>query len=114
MESCIFCRIIDGKALAKIVYHDDSVVAFEDLHPQAPTHLLVVTRKHIASLREAKAEDEPLLGHLFTVAAQLARERQIDSKGFRTVINNGTWAGQTVFHIHVHVMGGRAFHWPPG
>ncbi|MGD0695705.1 MAG: histidine triad nucleotide-binding protein [Terriglobia bacterium] len=114
MQGCVFCRIIERQAPAKIVYEDDSVVAFEDLNPQAPVHLLLVPRKHIASLREAKQEDEPLLGHLFTVATQLARERHVDAKGFRTVINNGTWAGQSVFHLHVHVLGGRVFHWPPG
>ena len=114
MEGCVFCRIINRQTAAKIVYEDDSVLAFEDLNPQAPTHLLVVPRKHIASLKEVGAEDEPLLGHLFTVATQLARQRQIDAKGFRTVINNGTWAGQSVFHLHVHVLGGRVFHWPPG
>jgi len=114
VQECVFCRIIERQAPAKIVYEDDSVVAFEDLNPQAPVHLLLVPRKHIASLREAKQEDEPLLGHLFTIATQLARERQVDAKGFRAVINNGTWAGQSVFHLHVHVLGGRVFHWPPG
>ena len=114
MENCIFCKIVEHKIPAKYVFEDDSVVAFEDLNPQAPVHILVVPRKHMPSLNEAKAEDEHLLGHLFTVASQLARERQIDSKGYRTVINNGTWAGQSVFHLHVHVLGGRVFHWPPG
>ncbi len=113
MHPCIFCRIIDRQAPAKIVYEDERVVAFEDLHPQSPVHILIVPRKHIPSLKEANAEDERLLGHLFTVAAQLARERQIE-KGYRTVINNGSLAGQSVFHLHVHVLGGRAFHWPPG
>ena len=113
METCLFCRIIERQAPGKIVYEDDRVVAIEDAHPQAPVHLLVIPRKHLPSLREAASEDEPLLGHLFMVAAQLARERQIE-KGYRTVINNGSRAGQSIFHLHVHVLGGRVFHWPPG
>ena len=114
MEGCVFCRIINHQTPAKIVYEDDSVLAFEDVNPQAPVHLLVVPRKHLPSLKEAVSDDESLLGHIFTVAAQLARERQIEAKGYRAVLNNGLWAGQTVFHLHVHVMGGRVFNWPPG
>jgi histidine triad (HIT) family protein len=104
MEDCLFCRVIDRKLPAKIVHEDERAVVIEDIHPQAPVHLLVLPRKHLPSLKEALAEDEALLGHLFLVAA----------KGYRTVINNGTWAGQSVFHLHVHVLGGRTFHWPPG
>ena len=111
---CIFCRIVDRQAPAKIVFEDETVVAFEDLNPQAPVHLLVVPRRHLPSLKEATAEDEPLLGHLFTVAANLARERGLETKGYRTDINNGSGAGQSVFHLHVHVLGGRVFRWPPG
>ncbi len=114
MESCLFCRIIERRAPAKIVFEDEQAVAIEDIHPQAPVHLLVIPRKHLPSLKEAAPEDEPLLGHLFTIAANLGRERGLDSKGYRTVINNGTWAGQSVFHLHVHLLGGRVFHWPPG
>jgi histidine triad (HIT) family protein len=114
METCVFCRIVARQAPAKFVYEDDLVVAFEDLHPQAPVHILIVTRKHLISLKDATAEDEPLLGRLFIVAARLARERGLEGKGYRTVINNGSWAGQSVFHIHVHLLGGRVFRWPPG
>jgi histidine triad (HIT) family protein len=114
MQPCLFCRISEGRAPAKIVYEDESVVAIEDIHPQAPVHLLVLPRKHLASLQEAAAEDEPLLGRLLTIAARLAGERGLHSKGYRTIINNGTWAGQSVFHLHVHVLGGRVFRWPPG
>ena len=114
MENCIFCRIIDRQTRAKIVYEDESVVAFEDVNPQAPVHLLVVPRKHLPSLEEATPEDAPLLGRVFTVAAQLARERQLETRGYRTVINTGSWAGQSVDHLHVHVLGGRVFRWPPG
>jgi diadenosine tetraphosphate (Ap4A) HIT family hydrolase len=113
MSECLFCRIIEGKTPAKIVHEDDRAVAIEDIHPQAPVHLLVLPRKHLAALKEATSGDETLLGHLFLVAAQLARERGLE-KGYRTVINNGAEAGQSVFHLHVHVMGGRNFHWPPG
>ena len=113
MEICIFCRILEHRAPARLIYEDEWVVAIEDIHPQAPVHLLVIPRKHVPSLDDA-AEDELLLGHLFRVAAQLARERQLEKKGYRTVINNGAWAGQSVAHLHVHVLGGRVFHWPPG
>jgi histidine triad (HIT) family protein len=114
MDECLFCKVIEGKVPAKIVYQDESAMAIEDIHPQSPVHLLVLPRKHLPSLKEAGAEDGELLGHLFLVAAQLARDRGLESKGYRTVINNGVWAGQSVFHLHVHVLGGRAFHWPPG
>jgi len=114
MEDCLFCRILDGKIPARIVHEDDRAIAFEDIHPQAPVHLLVIPRKHIASLVEAQPDDAALFGHLLLVAGQLARERGLDSKGYRSVINTGAGAGQTVFHLHVHVLGGRPFHWPPG
>lgn len=113
MENCLFCRIINRQAPARIVHEDDSVVAFEDVNPQSPVHLLVVPRKHLTSLAEATPEDESLLGHLLRVAAALARQRNLD-KGYRIVINNGAWAGQSVYHLHIHVLGGRVFHWPPG
>jgi histidine triad (HIT) family protein len=113
MEYCLFCRIAARQSPAKIVYEDETVVAFEDLHPQSPIHVLVVPRKHLPSLKEVGPEDEPLLGHLFSVAAQIARETNIE-KGYRTVINNGSWAGQSVYHLHLHLLGGRVFHWPPG
>ena len=114
MDTCIFCKIIERQQPAKIVYEDDQVVAIEDIQPQAPVHLLVMPRKHVPTLQDAEVGDEPLLGHLFTVAAQLARERQLEARGYRTVVNNGPWAGQTVYHLHLHVLGGRVFHWPPG
>ena len=113
-EDCIFCRIVRHEIPAKILYEDETCLAFEDLHPQAPVHALVIPRKHLASLAEMKPEDEALAGHLLTVTARLARERGLDSNGYRAVINSGVWGGQTVFHLHVHLMGGRIFHWPPG
>ena len=112
METCIFCRILDRRAPARVIYEDEWAVAIEDIHPQAPVHLLVIPRQHVSSLDDAK--DARLLGHLLGVAAQLARERQLEKKGYRTVINNGSWAGQSVDHLHIHVLGGRVFHWPPG
>lgn len=112
MDTCIFCRIIAGRIAGKMIYEDESVVAIEDVNPQAPIHLLVLPREHLASLQEAAEGHVPMLGRLLTVAAQLAR--QLGSKDFRTVINTGALAGQSVFHLHVHVLGGRVFHWPPG
>jgi histidine triad (HIT) family protein len=114
LQSCIFCRIVERRVPAQIVYEDEWAVAIEDIHPQAPVHLLVIPRKHVPALNDAAVEDEPLLGHLLLVAAQLARERQLEKRGYRTVVNNGAWAGQSVAHLHVHVLGGRVFHWPPG
>jgi histidine triad (HIT) family protein len=114
MADCIFCKIIGRELPGKIVYEDESTFAIEDIHPQAPVHLLVLPKAHIATLDDLKPEDAPLLGRLIGVASQLARERGLASRGYRTVINNGTGAGQSVFHLHVHVLGGRVFHWPPG
>ncbi len=113
LSDCIFCQIGDKKLAAKTVYEDGAIFAFEDLHPQAPTHVLVCPRKHIESLDEAAAEDGPMLGRLLLVGAQIARERKL-TDGFRTVINNGRGAGQSVFHVHLHVLGGRVMRWPPG
>lgn len=114
MSDCIFCRIVEREIPAEIVYEDDTAVAIEDIHPQAPVHLLVIPRQHIVSLDEIKPESETLIGHLHGIASRLARERGLETKGYRTVINNGAGAGQSVFHLHVHVLGGRLFHWPPG
>jgi len=114
LQACIFCRIIKHEAPGRIVYEDESVLAIEDLHPQAPVHLLVIPRRHLAALSDTKADDEQLLGRVLLVAAQLARQRGLESRGYRVVINNGAGAGQSVFHLHVHLLGGRVFHWPPG
>ncbi len=114
MSDCLFCRIVEREIPAQIAYEDETAVAIEDIHPQAPVHLLVIPRRHIVSLDEMKPENESLIGHLHGIAAQLAHERGLGVKGYRTVINNGAGAGQSVFHLHVHVLGGRPFHWPPG
>ena len=114
MQGCIFCQIVRRERASRIVFEDETVVAFEDIRPQAPSHLLVVPRKHIAGLDEVKAEDEPLLGHLQRVAAQLAVQHGIHRTGYRTVLNVGPEAGQSVFHLHLHLLGGRPMRWPPG
>ncbi|MGH9787098.1 MAG: histidine triad nucleotide-binding protein, partial [Candidatus Acidiferrales bacterium] len=118
---CLFCRIIAKEIPSKTVYEDDQAVAFEDINPQAPTHILVVPRQHIPGLNELAAADAPLapqlvglVGHLHLVAAKLARERGIADSGYRTVLNTGRGAGQSVFHLHLHLLGGRGMRWPPG
>jgi histidine triad (HIT) family protein len=111
--NCIFCKIVDGSIPSTAVYQDEQCYAFADLHPHAPTHVLVVPRIHIASLADAQQGDEPLLGHLLWVAAEIARLKGL-GKGYRVVINNGEDGGQTVDHLHLHVLGGRGMHWPPG
>ena len=113
-ENCIFCKIVAGEIPAGKVYEDERAVAFSDINPQAPTHALVIPRAHIASLNEAEESDAALLGHLLLVAARVAREEGLAESGYRTVINTGAGAGQSVFHIHVHVLGGRRLSWPPG
>ncbi len=114
MAECIFCRIIAREAPARIVYEDERVLAFEDIHPQAPLHVLVVPREHIASLDETPPGREELLGVLLLTARGLAREKGIAATGYRLVINNGRDAGQAVDHLHVHLLGGRRLGWPPG
>jgi histidine triad (HIT) family protein len=109
----MFCKIERGEVPARIVYQDAELFAFDDLAPQAPTHILICPRRHFASLNEATTEDAATLGRMQLVGAQLAGERGIAS-GYRTVINNGRAAGQSVFHLHMHLLGGREFRWPPG
>lgn len=112
MADTIFGRIARGELQAELVYEDDRAVVFQDINPQAPVHLLVIPRKPIARLSEAVEEDAGLLGHLCRVAAQVARDAGLE--GFRVVVNDGAGAGQTVFHLHLHVIGGRPLSWPPG
>jgi histidine triad (HIT) family protein len=111
---CIFCKIIEKKVPAKIIHEDELAVAFEDLNPQAPVHILIVPRKHIADIQNSTIQDRELIGHLFYIAKTIAKSKKIDSNGYRLVINNGLGAGQTVFHIHLHLLSGRNFSWPPG
>jgi histidine triad (HIT) family protein len=113
MPDCIFCRIIRGEAPAKKVYEDERALVFEDINPQAPTHVLIIPKKHIVGLKEAQPEDAEIIGYLHLVAAQIARQRGIED-GYRTVFNVGPRAGQSVFHLHLHLLGGRSLRWPPG
>ena len=110
---CLFCRIAAKQIPAKMVYEDEEIFAFDDIGPQAPAHILICPRKHIMSLAEAGPEEQSLLGKMQLVAAELARQRKL-SGGYRTVINNGAAAGQSVLHLHLHLLGGREFRWPPG
>ncbi len=112
--NCLFCKVIAGEIPAEIIQRDDRCVVIRDINPQAPTHLLVIPTDHIESLNEASRRDEPLLGHLLRVGARVANQAGLDESGFRTVINTGEGAGQSVFHLHVHVLGGRTMNWPPG
>ncbi len=113
-NNCLFCRIIAGEIPSNKVYEDDLALAFRDINPQAPTHILIIPKKHIASLSEAAQDQQALLGHLMLVAPKLASQLGIEGSGYRTVINTGAGAGQSVWHIHVHLLGGRALGWPPG
>jgi histidine triad (HIT) family protein len=112
-SDCLFCKIARKEIPAKIVHEDDEIFAFEDISPQAPAHVLICPRKHVASLDDATTEDQAVIGKMHLIAAQIARERNL-LDGYRTVINNGRGAGQSVFHLHLHLLGGRAFRWPPG
>lgn len=112
--SCLFCKIINREIPASIVYEDDQLIAFNDINPQAPTHVLVVPKRHIATLNDLQDEDATLVGTLVQRAAAIARERGVEAAGYRTVFNTNRDAGQTVFHIHLHVIGGRGLGWPPG
>lgn len=113
-QDCIFCQVVAGEVSADIIYRDDRTVAFRDINPQAPVHALVIPREHLDSLDDASGRDETTLGHLLRVAARVANEQGLSESGYRTVINTGAGAGQTVFHLHLHVIGGRPLHWPPG
>ena len=111
---CIFCKIVDEKIPAQIIYKDDRAIAFEDINPQAPVHVLVIPKKHIATVLEIDDTDKELLGHLYDVANRVAKQKGIDEGGFRLVLNCKEDAGQTVFHVHLHLLGGRIMKWPPG
>ena len=114
MTDCIFCKIVTGDIHGDIVYQDDDVLAFRDLNPKAPTHILVIPNKHIATLNDLQTDDAELVGKMYLVAKNIAAEEGIAEAGYRTVMNCNAQAGQTVFHIHLHVLGGRPMSWPPG
>lgn len=113
-ENCIFCKIVRGEIPSEALYEDERCYAFHDIEPQAPVHVLIVPREHIARVAETEPTDEALLGHLLWVGAQIARRERIADGGYRLVINNGVHGGQAVEHLHVHLLGGRQMNWPPG
>ncbi|HWW85566.1 MAG TPA: histidine triad nucleotide-binding protein [Vicinamibacterales bacterium] len=114
MSDCLFCKIVAREIPASVVYEDDRVLAFNDINPQGPTHILVVPKRHIETLNDLTEADDSLIGEVVRRASVLARERGISNGGFRTVFNTNRDAGQTVFHIHLHLIGGRHLAWPPG
>jgi histidine triad (HIT) family protein len=113
-QDCLFCRIVAGETPSDVIYQDERGIVIRDLNPQAPVHVLVIPREHLDSLDDASQKDEATLGHLLRIAARVANEEGLSESGYRTVINTGAGAGQSVFHLHVHVLGGRALQWPPG
>lgn len=114
MADCIFCKIINKEIPATIVYEDDKILAFEDINPQAPHHVLVIPREHIPTTNDLTPENSSLIGDMAYRAAQIAKERSLDQEGYRLVMNCQENAGQSVFHIHMHMLGGRSLQWPPG
>lgn len=114
MADCIFCKIAAGEIPAKIVHESDSLIAFEDVNPVAPVHILIVPKNHIATANDLSEGDRDLIGQMILCARDLAKERNIAEKGYRTVLNCMSGAGQSVYHIHLHLLGGRVFQWPPG
>jgi histidine triad (HIT) family protein len=111
---CLFCQIVQREIPASIVYEDDHVLAFNDINPQAPTHVLVIPKRHVATLNDLESSDDGMVGELVRRAAAIAKERGLSASGYRTVFNTHADAGQTVFHIHLHLLGGRRMAWPPG
>ena len=114
MDACIFCKLISGEMPGTILYKDEELTAFRDIHPVAPTHILIVPNKHISSVNEVLPEDEPVLGRLFTLARKLAEQEGIDENGYRLIVNTGAHGGQVVFHLHMHLMGGQRMRHPIG
>jgi len=112
--NCLFCQIVSGEMQADVVYRDDALLAFNDINPQAPVHLLIIPRKHIPTLLEVEPADHDVLGRAFTVGKELAKQRGVSDDGFRMVVNCGPGAGQSVYHVHLHLLGGRSMGWPPG
>ena len=114
MDKCLFCKIINGDIAAKKVYENEHIIAFNDIDPKAPIHILVIPKKHIRSINELNSSDINLAGEIILAAKKIAKDQGVDSKGFRVVFNTNDDGGQTVYHIHMHIMGGRQMQWPPG
>jgi histidine triad (HIT) family protein len=114
LSNCIFCKIVAGEIPSKKVYEDDQVIAFHDIEPQSPVHVLVVPKKHIVGINELAAEDEAIVGHAYSVISKLVKELQVDQTGYRVVVNSGKDGQQSVPHLHFHILGGRLLAWPPG
>lgn len=113
-QDCLFCRIVDGDIPTELIYQSESTIAFRDINPQAPTHALIIPRRHITSINDLNTGDEELVGSLYLAAKEIAREEGLSDDGYRVVMNCGEGAGQSVFHIHLHLLGGRVLNWPPG
>ena len=114
MSDCLFCKIVTGDIPAEKVFENDHVIGFQDLNPQAPTHVLVIPKKHVSTINDLQDEDKALVGEMYMAARQIATDQGLAEKGYRTVLNCNEEAGQTVFHIHLHLLGGRRMQWPPG
>ena len=114
MSDCLFCKILDGEIPCDRVYENDQVIAFRDVNPQAPTHILVIPRKHISTINDLTADDKDIVGEMMLAAQTIAKQEGIEESGYRLVMNCNEGAGQTVFHIHLHILGGRRMNWPPG
>lgn len=113
-EDCLFCKVIEGKINSEIVFENDTIIAFRDINPQAPVHILIIPKKHIPMVSECSEEDKEILGEIFIRAREIAAKEEELTGGYRLVLNNGRNAGQEVFHLHVHILGGRRMAWPPG
>ena len=114
MAECLFCRMVSGEIAPDVVYEDEDLLAFRDVNPQAPTHVLVIPKRHVATLNDVETSDAELIGRMHLAARHIAREEGIAERGYRTVINCNAEAGQSVFHVHLHLLGGRPMGWPPG
>lgn len=114
MSDCLFCKILDGEIPCDRVYENDHVIAFRDVNPQAPTHILVIPRKHISTVNDLTADDKNIVGEMVLAAQAIAKQEGIEDDGYRLIMNCNEGAGQTVFHIHLHILGGRRMNWPPG
>lgn len=112
--SCLFCQVVSGEVKANVVYEDPELLVFQDINPQAPTHLLIIPKQHIATINDADSKDEQLLGRMLLTARQMAKTQGIADKGYRLLFNVNSEGGQVIYHIHLHLIGGRQMHWPPG